>query len=139
MAIEGLDHVALPTDHPDGLIDFYRRLGFTVVGERAWREGRAPAFSLALGQTKLNVHAPELWHDAGFTLRAPHAVPGSADLCFVWSGTVEEATALVLGAGGEVVDGPVDRVGGRDHGSAHGQSVYTRDPDGNLVELITYD
>jgi catechol 2,3-dioxygenase-like lactoylglutathione lyase family enzyme len=139
MTIEGLDHVALPTDDPEGLIAFYRRLGFGVVGERAWREGRAPAFSLALGQTKLNVHAPELWHDDSFTLRAPRAVPGSADLCFVWSGTVEAAIVLIRAAGGEIVDGPVERVGGRDGGSAHGQSVYTRDPDGNLVELITYD
>ena len=34
--------------------------------------------------------------------------------------------------------GPVDRVGGRAGGTATGRSVYTRDPDGNLVELIAY-
>ena len=31
-----------------------------------------------------------------------------------------------------------ERRGGRDGGSAIGQSVYIRDPDGNLLEFISY-
>ena len=31
------------------------------------------------------------------------------------------------------------RTGGRDQGTARGVSVYVRDPDANLVELISYD
>ena len=31
-----------------------------------------------------------------------------------------------------------ERVGGRDGGTASGESVYTRDPDGNLLEFIRY-
>ena len=31
-----------------------------------------------------------------------------------------------------------EREGGRDGGNAVGQSVYTRDPDGNLLEFIRY-
>lgn len=139
MSIESLDHVALPTDDPGRLIEFYRALGFTVVGEAEWRAGTAPYVALALGDVKLNVHAPELWRDERFTLRGPTAVPGSADLCFVWSGAVEDAAVFVVAAGGELVTGPVERVGGRAGGTAVGRSVYTRDPDGNLVELITYD
>ncbi len=57
----------------------------------------------------------------------------------MWSGTVEEATALIESAGGSIIEGPVDRVGGRAGGTATGRSVYTRDPDGNLVELIAYE
>jgi catechol 2,3-dioxygenase-like lactoylglutathione lyase family enzyme len=34
-----------------------------------------------------------------------------------------------------VVDGPVERLGARGPGT----SVYFRDPDGSLLELITYD
>ncbi len=56
----------------------------------------------------------------------------------MWDGTVDEAVALVRAAGGELVEGPVTRVGGRSGGTAAGESVYTRDPDGNLVELIAY-
>src|SRR3954464_7211831 len=138
MAIEAFDHVALPPADPGALVDFYRRLGFDVVGERAWREGRAPFVALALGNAKINVHDPALWRDGRFTLRGPTAQPGCGDLCFVWSGTPEEAAALVAAAGGELVEGPVERVGGRGGGRTTGTSVYTRDPDGNLVELIAY-
>src|SRR5829696_5619558 len=129
MPIESLDHVALPTDDPGRLIDFYGALGFRVVGEQEWRAGTAPFVALALGDVKLNVHAPELWRDERFTLRGPTAVPGCADLCFVWSGSVDAAIELVAAAGGELVTGPVERVGGRARGTAIGRSVYTRDPD----------
>ncbi len=139
MAIESFDHVAIPSADPGPLIEFYRRLGFTPVGEEAWRAGRAPFVALALGDVKLNVHAPALWQNERFTLRGPTAQPGCGDLCFVWSGTVEEATALIAAAGGELIEGPVERVGGRAGGTATGRSVYTRDPDGNLVELIAYE
>jgi catechol 2,3-dioxygenase-like lactoylglutathione lyase family enzyme len=138
MPIESLDHVALPTDDPGRLIEFYRALGFTVVGEQEWRDGSMPVVALALGDVKLNVHAPELWRDERFTLRGPTAVPGSADLCFVWTGTVDDAIALSASVGGELITGPVERVGGRAGGTGVGESVYMRDPDGNLVELITY-
>jgi catechol 2,3-dioxygenase-like lactoylglutathione lyase family enzyme len=139
MAIESFDHVAIPSADPGPLIDFYRGLGFTPVGEDAWRAGRAPFVALALGDVKINVHAPALWQNERFTLRGPSARPGCGDLCFVWSGTVEEATALIEAAGGSIVEGPVERVGGRASGTAIGRSVYTRDPDGNLVELIAYE
>ena len=37
-----------------------------------------------------------------------------------------------------VTPGPVPREGGRGGGKAAGTSVYTRDPDGNLLEFIVY-
>lgn len=138
MAIVGFDHSAIPTDKPEEMIEFYKRLGFAVVGEDEWRAGTGRAFSFAFGNNKINVHPPAVWQNEKFTLRGPTAVPGCGDFCFVWDGTVEEATALIEGAGAEVIVGPVDRVGGKDAGTATGSSVYTRDPDGNLLELITY-
>ncbi len=138
MSVRSIDHIALPTNDCAALIEFYRRLGFTVVGEAEWRDGSQPFVSLALDDAKINLHDPKLWHNERFTLRGPTARPGCGDLCFVWTGTVADATALVVSAGGEVVTGPVERVGGRGGGTASGQSIYTRDPDGNLVELITY-
>ncbi len=138
MAIESFDHVAIPSDDPGRLVEFYRRLGFTPVGEAEWRAGTAPFVALALGDVKINVHAPALWRNQRFTLRGPTAEPGCGDLCFVWSGTADEAAALIEAAGGPLIEGPVERVGGRAGGTATGSSVYTRDPDGNLVELIAY-
>ena len=58
-------------------------------------------------------------------------VPGSGDLCFLLDGSLGEA-ARVLADGGVAIEiGPVERAG------AEGalESLYVRDPDGNLIEL----
>jgi catechol 2,3-dioxygenase-like lactoylglutathione lyase family enzyme len=60
--------------------------------------------------------------------------PGGSDLCFVWPGPIEEAAAHLRRHGVEVEKGPVLRWGGR----VRGRSVYFRDPEGSLVELISY-
>jgi len=136
--IEDIDHVALPTSQPEQMLRFYLGLGFSGPSVDDWRRRGLPFFSVALGNTKLNLHAPELWNDPAMTLRAPAAVPGCADLCFRWSGTIEDACSLLGSVGATIEEGPVVRRGGRASGRADGTSVYARDPDGNLVELITY-
>jgi catechol 2,3-dioxygenase-like lactoylglutathione lyase family enzyme len=138
MPIVDLDHVAIPTDRPEELLRFYRALGFRGPTPEQWRERGSPFFSVSLGDTKINVHAPALWHDERFTLRGPTARPGCGDFCFVFEGTIDEAVALLTSAGAPVIEGPVERQGGRGNGRANGTSVYGRDPDGNLVELIVY-
>ena len=138
MAIAAFDHAVIPTGQPEEMIAFYKRLGFSVPGEQDWRDGKARIFAFATANFKLNVHPPEVWQSGKFDLRGPTAVPGCGDFCFVWEGTVDEARALIESTGAEVIVGPVDRVGGRSAGTATGSSVYTRDPDGNLLELITY-
>ena len=69
-------------------------------------------------------------------MRAPQATPPCGDLCFVWEGTAEELRDRLVRAGAEVEEGPVERRGGR---RADAISVYTRDPDGNLLEFMVYD
>jgi catechol 2,3-dioxygenase-like lactoylglutathione lyase family enzyme len=138
MPIAAFDHVAMPTAQPEALIAFYKRLGFTIVHEEEWRQGKARAFAIAFGNNKINVHPPEVWQNERFTLRGPAALPGCGDFCFVWDGTLEEARALLEAAGARIIEGPVPREGGRALGSANGTSLYTRDPDNNLLELIVY-
>ena len=60
--------------------------------------------------------------------------PGNSDLCFVWDGTAAEAMAHLDAHGVAVELGPVERRGARGTGT----SVYFRDPDGSLLELIAY-
>ncbi len=60
--------------------------------------------------------------------------PGNSDLCFVWPGSASEAIAHLERLGVAVEQGPVERNGVRGPGS----SVYFRDPDGSLLELISY-
>ena len=82
----------------------------------------------------INFHRPERVAAGDFTLRAPAAVPPCGDLCFVWDGSAEALPGLLDRAGAEIVEGPVERQGGR---QAAGSSVYVRDPDGNLLEFMT--
>ncbi len=60
--------------------------------------------------------------------------PGNSDLCFVWDGPIDEAVRHLEARGVHVELGPVPRTGARGEGT----SVYFRDPDGSLLELISY-
>jgi len=83
------------------------------------------------GGRVLNVHGP----GATPQPRAADPVrPGNSDMCFVWDGTVPEAVAHLEVHGIEVELGPVERRGARGTGT----SIYFRDPDGSLLELIVY-
>jgi catechol 2,3-dioxygenase-like lactoylglutathione lyase family enzyme len=57
-----------------------------------------------------------------------------ADLCFVWTATLEEAITHLERHDVVVEEGPVPRRGAR----GEGESVYFRDPDGSLLEFIVY-
>lgn len=135
MSMIGLDHVAMPTANAERLIAFYKKLGCEINDEEAWRKGEANIFSIQIGESKINVH-PERYMAS---LRGPTAVPDCMDICFVWGGTVEECQQMLAEAGVEVVRGPVQRPGGRQRGKAPSLSLYGRDPDGNLLEWMTYE
>jgi catechol 2,3-dioxygenase-like lactoylglutathione lyase family enzyme len=83
------------------------------------------------GEQQLNVHGPG---STPHPRAADPVRPGNSDLCFQWDGTAEEAAAHLAAHGVEVEEGPVGRQGAR----GHGRSVYFRDPDGSLLELISY-
>lgn len=126
--IQGFDHVALPMEHTEEMLAFYRGLGLRVVEN-------ANACSVYIGSQMIYFHRPAHWQDKAFTLRAPAAKPPCGDLCFVWDGTPESLKAMLDRAKVKPVEGPVERQGGR--GRA-GSSVYVRDPDGNLLEFMIY-
>jgi len=135
MPTASIDHIAMPTANAERLIMFYKRLGFPINNEDAWRAGKVAIFSIQVGDSaKINVH-PE-----GYTasLRGPTAVPGCGDICFVWDGSVAECQKMLADAGVEVINGPVQRAGGRGRGTTPSLSLYARDPDGNLLEWMTY-
>ena len=126
--IRGFDHIALPMQNTEEMIAFYRGLGLRVIEN-------ANACSVYFGDQMVNFHRPAHWQDKTFTLRAPAAMPPCGDLCLVWDDTPESLRALLEKAGARIVEGPVQRQGGR---RRVGTSTYTRDPDGNLVEFMIY-
>jgi catechol 2,3-dioxygenase-like lactoylglutathione lyase family enzyme len=85
-----------------------------------------------LGDTQLNVHGPGV--DVSSNVARLPVRPGNSDLCFVWPGAIDEAVEHLGRHGVEVETGPVERLGAQGHGT----SVYFRDPDGSLLELISY-
>ena len=133
MTVERLDHVAIPVADMAPMLDFYRSLGFTIDDEHA-----PLLYSVCQGDMKLNLHSPKLWQSPRFDLRGPTAEPGSGDVCMVWTGGSDELDELLAAAGVDVIEGPVERVGGKDTGSATGISRYCRDPEQNLLEFIIY-
>jgi catechol 2,3-dioxygenase-like lactoylglutathione lyase family enzyme len=126
--IRGFDHVALPMEHAEEMVAFYRSLGLQVIEN-------VNACSVYIGDQMINFHRPAHWQDKAFTLRAPAAKPPCGDLCFVWAGTRESLKAMLGRTAAKVVEGPVERQGGRRRA---GSSVYVRDPDGNLLEFMIY-
>jgi catechol 2,3-dioxygenase-like lactoylglutathione lyase family enzyme len=88
-------------------------------------------FAYRFGAQQLNVHGPG---SEPFPRAADPVRPGNSDLCLVWDEPIEAAVEYLDGHGVEVEVGPVERLGA---GGA-GRSVYFRDPDGSLLELISY-
>ena len=121
-----LDHVVIAVSDWERSNDFYVR----VLGAELLELDRG-RYAYRFGQQQLNVHGP------GST-PSPRAVdpvrPGNSDLCFVWEGTAEEAAAHLRSCEVEVEVGPAGRTGARGAGT----SVYFRDPDGSLLEFISY-
>ena len=85
---------------------------------------------LNFGRSKINLH------QVGYELHpnALHAVAGSADLCLITDDTLDRVQAELKENGIPLVEGPVRRTGAL----GELQSVYVRDPDGNLVEISKY-
>jgi catechol 2,3-dioxygenase-like lactoylglutathione lyase family enzyme len=122
-----LDHTVVAVSDWDVSNRFYR----DVVGAELVEisPGRV---SYRLGDTQLNIHGPGL--DLSSNVARLPVQPGNSDVCFVWPGPIEEAVAQLAEHGVEVETGPVERVGARGQGT----SVYFRDPDGSLLEFISY-
>jgi catechol 2,3-dioxygenase-like lactoylglutathione lyase family enzyme len=89
------------------------------------------AHAYRFGTQQLNVHGPGVAADP--LARIPVA-PGNSDLCFEWEGPIEGAVEHLRSRGVEVELGPAARAGAK----GQGVSVYFRDPDGSLLEFISY-
>lgn len=125
MKIARLDHLVLTVQNLDASVDFYTRvLGMT---SETFDNGRR---ALRFGRQKINLHE----RGKEFEPKALRPTAGSADLCFVVETPLPKVVEHIQAQGSEILLGPVDRTG------AQGpmESVYLRDPDGNLVELSHY-
>jgi catechol 2,3-dioxygenase-like lactoylglutathione lyase family enzyme len=119
------DHCVIHVTNWDKSNAFYR----DIVGAEVVPNGKGWAYRF--GSNQLNLHGPGL---------DPHPMallpvqPGNSDLCFAWDGPIEEAVAHLTMYNINVEVGPVARSGAQGPGT----SVYFRDPDGSLLEFISY-
>lgn len=122
--IKKIDHLVITTSNLKKCVSFYELLGFKVRSN----EGR---WELVQGDFKLNVHM------LGYELepKAIHVQTGSADLCFEIKESIEACRDALLYQHISLESDIVIR-----HG-AMGimKSIYLRDPDGNLIELCSYE
>ncbi len=120
--IESLDHLVITASDLQATVDFYT----SVLGMEHVAFGNG-LHAVRFGSQKFNIH------DAATDVapKAHNIVPGAADFCLISATPVSQVIRHLQKCGVAVEEGPVRRSG------AVGtlESVYFRDPDGNLVEV----
>ncbi|MFZ0517307.1 MAG: VOC family protein [Acidobacteriaceae bacterium] len=119
--LEHLDHLVLTVANIDATVDFYTEvLGMDVIKV----DGRK---TLAFGIQRLNLH--QRGHE--FEPKAAHPTPGSADLCFLTTTSLDTVIEYLKEQKVHIEAGPVER----DGAIGKLRSIYLRDPDRNLIEI----
>jgi catechol 2,3-dioxygenase-like lactoylglutathione lyase family enzyme len=125
MSLISFDHCVIHVSDWERSNAFYR----DVIGAEILPNGAG--FVYRIGAAQLNCHGPGLNPVPVARLPVP---PGGSDLCFTWAGPIADAIAHLEMRKVAIELGPVPRFGR----GGPGTSVYFRDPDGSLLEFISY-
>ena len=126
--VDRLDHVVINCSDIEQAASWYQR----VLGMEREEFGPDRRTALKFGGQKLNLRPHDSDGKAWITSTA--TAPGAADLCFTTALGPEHVVDHLRECGITILTGPVSRQGAL--GSM--QSVYCRDPDGNLIEIASY-
>lgn len=125
MKIDRIDHIVLTVHEIEATCEFYSR----VLGMEVITFGNRRKALLFRGQ-KINLH--EVGKE--FEPKALNPAPGSGDICFITHIPLGQVIDHIRSCGVDIVDGPVRRTGA----TGPIESIYVRDPDGNLIEISNY-
>jgi catechol 2,3-dioxygenase-like lactoylglutathione lyase family enzyme len=130
--VTGIDHVVINATDLEATCAFYDRLfGITTHAEYA-KDGKVLVRQVAIGGALLSVHQ----QGNGVELVAKHPTVGGGDICFRWDGDIQSAIDLLKRNGITIIAGPARR---RTADGRPSKSVYFRDVDDNLLELMAAD
>lgn len=126
--IDRIDHVVLNVTNVELSAAWYQR----VLGMEREDFGPQHRTALKFGGQKINLRPIDA--DVRSWPTGACADPGAADLCFITAVPPDEVVGHLHDNGVQILQGPVEKAG------ALGPilSVYCRDPDGNLVEISSY-
>jgi catechol 2,3-dioxygenase-like lactoylglutathione lyase family enzyme len=121
--LKGLDHVGLTVTDMARTLDFYQRLGLTLLRTSGPRPDGASSAVMQVENQELNIFSRSERVSTG---TAP--LVGMDHLCFlVDAASIDDVIADLRHAGIDIVKGPDRR---RD-----GTALFVHDPDGGRVEL----
>lgn len=124
MDLQRIDHVVFTVSDIEVTCSFYRHvLGMEAITADDGRK------ALRFGECKINLQQV----GSEIEPRAQRPDPGTQDLCLVTTTPIQDVIDQVRGAGVDI-DGPMPRMGAL----GRTESVYLRDPDGNLIEIARY-
>jgi catechol 2,3-dioxygenase-like lactoylglutathione lyase family enzyme len=126
--IDRLDHIVINCKSVEISAAWYQR----VLGMEREDFGPQHRTALKFGGQKINLRPIDA--DVRSWPTGACAEPGAADVCFITGVPPHEVVGHLHDNGVQILQGPVERAG------ALGpiQSVYCRDPDGNLIEISSY-
>lgn len=124
MKVSHFDHLVITTQNLEACLHFYVDILDMEL------EHRNDRYAVRFGRQKINIHRKK----AEFLPAAKNVTYGSQDICLIVEGDLEDVKAEIEKKGYPIELGIVRRTGAM--GAI--DSLYLRDPDGNLVELSAY-
>ena len=124
-AVDRIDHVVINCLDVETTVDWYVRV--LGMSRETYADDRT---ALVFGRQKFNVRPTGAANWATATVDAP----GTLDLCFIAEADPDAIGAHLRQCGVEIIDGPITRTGALGPMTSH----YCRDPDGNLIEVASY-
>jgi len=131
--VNAIDHIVINVSDVARSAGWYAKILGMEIRVFDPGDGKSPRTSLVFGSQKINVRPKHADKVEWFT--ADHETAGSDDLCFLTSSTPEEVVAHLEANGVAIEEGPTRKQGAR--GTL--LSVYSRDPDGSLIEISSYE
>jgi catechol 2,3-dioxygenase-like lactoylglutathione lyase family enzyme len=125
LSLDYVDHAVITCRNLNASRDFYGRLLGMRMVELA--DGRVEAH---FGKSKINLQ-PD---GQAYGPAANQGLHWSLNICLVSKESIDVVERTLKRAGVRIEEGPVERLGA----SGVMQSIYFRDPDGNLLEISSY-